>query len=282
MKIAVVGLGLIGGSFCKSIKKYTDHRVFGIDRDPDTVKDALACGAIEEEILPARLKEMDLTIVCLHPRQTMAFIEEHADKFRTGSLVIDSCGVKESIVQSATVPLAARGVTFVGCHPMAGREFSGFAYSLDSLYENASFIITPTSETPSEAVDFLTKFAKKFQFGKVVTATPLEHDRVIAFPSQLAHVVSSAYIKSPSLEQEVGFSAGSFLDLTRVAKLNEDMWTDLFLLNRGPLVEELDTIIRNLTDYRDAIDSGAHDQLKAMLRDGRIRKEESLKKGKSK
>jgi prephenate dehydrogenase len=275
VNIAVVGLGLIGGSFCKAIKKYTDHRIFGIDTDETTLAMALEQGAIHQAIEPKDLGEMDFTIVSLHPRQTIAFIKEHARQFKPGSLVADTCGVKQSIVEAVTEPLAQQGVLFVGCHPMAGREFSGFAYSLDNLFDNASFIMTPPPETPAHIIEFFKYFAQKLQFGKIVVSTPEEHDRVIAFTSQLAHVVSNAYIKSPSLEQEAGFSAGSFLDLTRVAKLNEDMWTDLFLMNRKALLFELDTIIEKLGEYRDAMEQDDGERLKQLLRDGRIRKEKS-------
>lgn len=277
MKIAVVGLGLIGGSFCKAIKKYTDHRVFGLDTDPETIQMALECGAIEREITAEDLQEMDFTIVSLHPRQTIEFIQKNVTKFQKDSLVMDTCGIKTAVVEAVSEPLAEQGVVFVGCHPMAGREFSGFAYSLDSLYENASFIITPGERTPAHITEFIKYFAQKLQFKKVVISTPEEHDRVIAFTSQLAHVVSNAYIKSPSLQQQSGFSAGSFLDLTRVAKLNEFMWTDLFMMNKGPLIYEIDTIIEKLSEYKQAMLENDSKRLQELLKEGRILKEESLK-----
>lgn len=277
MKIAVIGLGLIGGSFCKAIKKYTDHEVLGMDTDSETIQMALECGAIDKEILPEHLGEADFTIVSLHPRQTIEFILLHASEFRKGSIVIDTCGIKTAVVEAVSKPLAEHGVMFIGCHPMAGREFSGFLYSLESLYENASFIITPEADVPVHVIEFLKYFAQKLQFGKVVISSPQEHDRVIAFTSQLAHVVSNAYIKSPSLNRQSGFSAGSFLDLTRVAKLNEFMWTDLFMMNKGPLIDEIDAIIEKLTEYKEAMLQNNTDRLRELLREGRILKEESLK-----
>lgn len=278
MNIAVVGLGLIGGSLCKAIKKYTDHRVFGLDIDQKTLEMALECHAIDQAGTPELLGDMDFTIVSLHPRQTIQFILENAKRFKPGSLVMDTCGIKKAVVDAVTGPLDQAGVQFVGCHPMAGREFSGFAYSLDNLFDHASFIITPQPDTPAHIIEFFKYFAQKLQFGKIVVSTPEEHDRVIAFTSQLAHVVSNAYIKSPSLQKESGFSAGSFLDLTRVAKLNENMWTDLFIMNRDPLLFELDTILEKLGQYRDAIADGDDLRLKELLREGRILKEESLRR----
>lgn len=278
MKIAVVGLGLIGGSLCKTIKRYTSHLCLGYDLDKNTVRQALEAGAIDEAIEPENLSQADFTIVSLHPAQTITFLREHAQDFRKGSIVIDTCGVKESIIDGIGDSLERKNVAFVGCHPIAGREFSGFAYSLGNLFDHASFIITPVESTSKQAVEAVRQFATELHFPNIVIATPAEHDRVIAFTSQLAHIVSNAYVKSPVLGYQSGFSAGSFLDLTRVAKLNESMWTDLFLMNQPSLLVELDNIILHLQEYRAAIAENDGDRLKTLLRDGRILKEESLKK----
>ena len=276
MQIAVVGLGLIGGSLCKAFKQYTAHTVLGLDIDRQSIHQALACGAIDREITVSGLKEADLTLVCLHPQGTIRFLLEHAGDLRPGTVAADVCGVKKRVVEALTAPLAEKGITFVGTHPMAGREFSGFAYARGDLFLNASFILTPLPDTPQPAVDMLRQLALEARFKRVVSATPQKHDEIIAFTSQLAHVVSNAYIKSPSLQDEACFSAGSFLDLTRVAKLNEDMWTELFLMNREALLCELDTLIEHLQQYRAALSRADADGLCALLRDGRRLKEESL------
>lgn len=276
MKIAVVGLGLIGGSLCKTIKRHTGHMCYGLDTDRNTVDKALDIGAIDGEISVCGLGQMDLTIVCLHPRQTIRFVLDNKSSFRRGSIVMDVCGVKEAVVSALTGPLASRGVHFVGTHPMAGREYSGFEYSQDTLFDRASFIVTPENRTDAHSVELLEDLALELHFKEVVVSTPQEHDRIIAFTSQLAHVVSNAYVKSPSLQRQNGFSAGSFQDLTRVAKLNEDMWTSLFMMNRDSLVFELDTIIAHLEEYRNALVAGDESGLKKLLRDGRILKEDSL------
>ncbi len=277
MNIAVVGLGLIGGSLCKTIKRHTDHACFGIDTNMDTITSALEMGAIDSMIPNEKLAQMDLSIIALHPRQTIDFILKNASLFKKGSVVIDTCGIKGEIVKTVTPVLEAQGVCFLGCHPMAGREFSGFDYSLDTLFDNASFIITPADSTPFGVIDRIKKFALSLGFGKAVVATPEEHDQVIAFTSQLAHVVSNAYIKSPTLQKQCGFSAGSFLDLTRVAKLNEDMWSALFMMNREPLLFEIDTIMQKLEEYRQALLREDEAGLRELLKEGRILKEESLK-----
>lgn len=273
MNIAVVGLGLIGGSMCKSLKKHTFHHIMGIDSDKKTVAKALAQKAIDEEISPDRLNEANLTIICLYPEAICEFVSQNADKFKKGSIVTDTCGVKKAIVDRCTPVLEQKGVMFVGTHPMAGREFSGFDYSTDSLFDNASFIITPSESTPQIAIDLLSTLAGSIGFGKAVVATPEKHDQVIAYTSQLAHVVSNAYVKSPSVLDFNGFSAGSFMDLTRVAKLNEDMWTSLFMCNKEALLNELDHIIKSISEYRDAIKNDNRETLRALLRDGRILKE---------
>ncbi|MCM1334387.1 MAG: prephenate dehydrogenase [Bacteroides sp.] len=277
MNIAIVGLGLIGGSFCRTLKKHTFHRIMGIDRDPETIRKALESGAIDEEIEVDRLSEANLTILCLYPEAIVDFVRENADRFKKGGIVTDSCGVKEYVVSRCTPILAEKGVIFVGTHPMAGREFSGFDYSTDDLFEGASYIITPTDETPQIAVDLLQTLAGSLGFGKAVVSTPKRHDEIIAYTSQLAHVVSNAYVKSPTMLNFDGFSAGSFQDLTRVAKLNEYMWSELFMCNREALLNEIDCILEKIAEYRDAIRDGRLDRLIEILRDGRELKEASLR-----
>ena len=276
MNIAVVGLGLIGGSFCKALKKHTFHHIMGIDTDAVTIKKALEYGAIDEAIDTDRLCEANLTIICLYPEAIVGFVRENAAKFKKGGIVIDSCGIKEYVVNECTPVLDEQGVIFVGTHPMAGREFSGFDYSTDNLFAGAIFIITPTEKTPQIAVDLLQTLAGSIEFGKAVVSTPQKHDEVIAYTSQLAHVVSNAYVKSPVMLNFDGFSAGSFQDLTRVAKLNEYMWTSLFMCNKKALLNEINCILEHITEYRDAIANDDSGRLLQILRDGRILKEKSL------
>lgn len=283
MKIAVVGLGLIGGSFCKAIKAYTDHTCFGVGRtlNSRSVQMALHDDSIDKAIIPEELGEADLTIICLHPQGIIDFVEENQQYFRPGSIVIDAGGIKGEIVNRVQPILENRGVIFIGCHPMAGREFSGYAYSLPDLYKGASMILTPADNTPESAIKTVETLARDLKFGRIVRTTPQEHDKTIAFTSQLAHVVSSAYIKSPTTKNESGFSAGSFKDLTRVAKLNEDMWTELFLMNADALVYEIDVILDNIQKYRDAIAGREEENLRELLKEGRIMKEWSLEHNKN-
>lgn len=276
MNIAVVGLGLIGGSICKALKANTFHHIMGIDSDEKTIRKALDTGAIDEEITVEKLGEANLTIVALYPMAIVDFVKENADRFKKGSIVMDICGIKSYIVKNCTPVLEEKGVIFIGTHPMAGTEHSGFDYSDGDLFRNASFIITPSENTPQIAIDLVSTLGACMNFGKVVVATPEQHDRNIAYTSQLAHVVSNAYVKSPSLFHADGFSAGSFLDLTRVAYLNEEMWSGLFLCNKEALLFEINNIIHSLSEYRDAMENDDIATLKELLKVGRERKEKSM------
>ena len=280
MNIAVIGLGLIGASFCKAIKARTEHTCYGMDTNGQSVEKALADGSIDFAITNENihlLSVMDITIIGLHPRTAIQFVLDNLQHFSKGSIVTDTCGIKTSIVDALEDKLQSRGVHFIGAHPMAGREFSGYDYSLATLFDGASFIVTPTQNTDSKALETVTELARRIGFGKIATATPEKHDRIIAYTSQLAHVVSNAYVKSETLLERSGFSAGSFLDLTRVARLNEHMWTELFMDNKAPLLQEIDTILANIKAYRDALANGDEATLKNLLRVGRELKEESMK-----
>ena len=268
MKIAVVGLGLIGGSFCRAIKKYTDYSCAGLDCNLEVIKAALNDNVIDEGMEPEALCDKDLVIICLYPDETVSFIKEHAELFKEGSIVIDVCGVKEAITENIPGVLEKRGVTFIGTHPMAGREFSGYENSQADLFKNASFIITPFSNTQAEKVRVIESFACQIGFCDIVVTTPQLHDRIIAFTSQLAHVVSNAYVKSPTLKDKNGFSAGSFGDLSRVAQLNEKMWSSLFLLNRDNLLYEIENIIEQLGKYKKAIEEEDEKELQRLLKEG--------------
>jgi prephenate dehydrogenase len=272
MKICIVGLGLIGGSLAKSIKKFTEHTVIGIDRDNDVKALALSQGAVDE--IAETPAAADLTFVCLYPEETVRFIKEA--NFKRGSTVSDVCGVKAFIADNVEENLENRGVHFVGTHPMAGREFSGYEYGSETLWKGASFIITETDKTDIHSVNIVEDLAYSIGFAFVVKTTAKKHDRVIAYTSQLAHIVSSAYIKSPSQASQAGFSAGSYKDLTRVAKLNADMWTPLFLSNKEALSWEIGEIIAHLTEYKTAIDGYDRETLHKLLEDGTRIKENDV------
>jgi len=275
MNIAVIGLGLIGGSICKAIKKYTDYKCFGLDTDSKIISAALNDNSIDKEITPDNLVEADITIICLYPKQIISFASENIGKFKKCGIIIDAGGIKTEICENLKPVFKDSGVDFIGAHPMAGREFSGYSYSQADLFKNASFIVTPYPETSADKINIIEDLTKKIGFGKFVITTPHEHDRIIAYTSQLAHIVSNAYVKSPTIESKAGFFAGSFLDLTRVAKLNEEMWSSLMTLNKEFLIDELKNIIDNLNEYLYSLENGDKDYLYDLLRDGRVIKEKS-------
>ena len=274
MNIGVVGMGLIGGSFCRALKAYTDCTVLGTTRNPATVEFARSVGAIDSPL--ESFDQLDLCIVALPPEATITFLRTHVGSFRKSATVMDICGVKGPIVESADKLYYEAGVHFIGAHPMAGREVAGFANSDAELYRGASLILTPTTRTNLVAKENLRRLMLKIGFGRVVEASPDEHDAIIAYTSQLAHVVSSAYMKSPTSEKVVGFSAGSFQDMTRVAKLDPEMWATLFLCNKNPLLLEIDTLMDNLSHFRDALSAENREEMVAQLQKGREMREQVL------
>lgn len=278
MQIAVIGLGLIGGSLAKTIKKRTPHTVLGMDANPQVVYKAKLLDAIDGELNLERLGICDIVIVATWPRAAVEFVKEHAAKIQRGAVVMDVCGVKAAVCEPLWKLAEENGFLFVGGHPMAGIEYSGFDHATDSLFENASMILTPPGGIDIAVLDRLKRFWRELGFGRVVMTTPETHDRVIAYTSQLAHVVSSAYIKDPEALEHNGFSAGSFRDMTRVARLNEHMWAELMLCTREPLLVHLDRLMDNLAAYRDALAGDDAEALTALLRAGREQKEAALRK----
>ena len=269
MNIAVVGLGLIGGSMAKAIKKNTDHTVFGLDCDKQVISRALLTESIDFEISDNKeLNKCNLVLICLYPQATIDFVKNNADFFADGCLVVDCCGVKEYVTNEILPLSLKKGFTYVGGHPMAGIESWGFSHSKGSLFNNASMILC-SNHASIQQLEFLKNFFLSLGFNRIQMTTPSEHDKMIALTSQLAHVLSSAYVKSPSALKHGGFSAGSFKDMTRVAKLNEDMWSELFMENRENLLTEIDCLIERLQEYERAIRCEDKETLKNLLKEGR-------------
>ncbi len=274
MTVGVVGLGLIGGSLAKAIKYNTDNTVIGYDIDGNVVLKAKLLGAIDDEMTEQKIPECDIIITGLYPEATKKYITENAKRFKKGAIVLDTCGVKTYVCEDMYRVAKENGFTFVGAHPMAGLHLSGFEHSKVTMFSNASMLLVPSPDTGINELDTVRKLFSKIGFTNIQNTTPEEHDRIIAFTSQLAHVVSNAYVKSPSAKLHKGFSAGSYRDLTRVAKLNEVMWTELFLENRENLAFEIDTIIENLKQYSKALKENDAGTIERLLRDGRICKEQ--------
>lgn len=280
MEIGIVGLGLIGGSMAKALKAHTPHRVWGAERLPEIRRRALEERAIDGALDGETLPRCALLLLALYPAAAADWVRAHARQIAKDTCVVDLCGVKRNISASLR-PLAEEcGFVYVGGHPMAGTSRSGYAEADAGMFSGASMILTPEAGTPPEALKKLEALFLSVGFGGVLRSTPEEHDRMIAYTSQLAHIVSSAYVKSSAAIRHMGFSAGSFRDMTRVAELSEEMWTELFLMNRDYLAEEVDALGERLAEYGRAIRAGDGRELRALLRDGRLRKEQLAEKEK--
>ena len=268
MKIAVVGLGLIGGSIAKAFKDIEDVTLFGYDMDAVTMARARLEGAIDDEMTRENLLECDFVFVALYPKACEKFLSQYAPSISKKAIVIDCGGTKRGICKEGFRLANEYGFTFMGGHPMAGTQFSGFKYSRASMFNNASMILVPQKDERLETLQKVKNLLVMIGFKSVTISSAEEHDRIIAYTSQLAHIVSNAYVKSPNARVHKGFSAGSYRDLTRVAKLNPRMWTELFLENSDNIAFEIDNIIAELTKYSDAIKKGDEEALEKLLEEG--------------
>lgn len=274
MLVGIIGLGLMGGSLAKAISFGTEHTVWGTNRSQEAVRKALFAGAIDKELNKEDLSECDLVIVSLYPQATVDYIKENAHLFKKGAIVMDISGVKRFVCDALYETAKENGFVFIGAHPMAGLHLSGFEHSTAKIFNNSSMILTPYEDTPEGDINTVKEFFLKIGFTNIQMSTPDEHDKIIAFTSQLAHVVSNAYVKSPNALIHKGFSAGSYKDLTRVAYLNENMWSELFLENKDNLVNEIDSIVNNLIQYKVALENNDCEKLTVLLRDGKNLKEQ--------
>lgn len=273
MNILIVGLGLIGASLAKAIKKNTKHTVYGWNRTQSVTARALADGVIDktgelEEIIP----QADVTIINFYPQAIVPFIREHKDLFKQDSIVTDSCGIKTKICKE--LENDDFNFYYIGGHPMAGREVSGYDNSLATLFDNASFICTPYDNTPKAKTDTLVSLAEEIGFAQTVVTTPEHHDEMIAFTSQIAHVLACSYVLSPLAPYHRGFSAGSYRDVSRVARINADMWTQLFLDNKKALTQEIDDLVSNLLVFKESIEKDDEKTLHDLMEKGNKIKEE--------
>jgi len=272
MNIGVVGLGLIGGSICKALKQNTDHTVFGFDKEQSINSFAILDKAIDGVLDDSSISCCDYIILSVYPKATVDYLMEKSPLISKNTVVIDCGGIKASICDKCFEIAQQYGFTFIGGHPMAGLHHSGYKYAIADLFNGASMILTPQNTDDIVLLEKVSAFIRSIGFATITVTNPEDHDKIIAFTSQLAHVVSNAYVKSPQAQVHKGFSAGSYKDLTRVAKLNENMWSELFLENKQHLLFEIDHIINSLCEYRDAIKSNDADTLKALLKDGSDRK----------
>lgn len=273
MTVGIVGLGLIGGSFAKAYRE-AGETVLACNRTEDTLKFAMLSGAVDGELTEENIGSCDLVIIAVFPEAAEAFLRRMAPHIGKKAVVIDACGTKRKIC-SMCFPIAEEyGFTYIGGHPMAGTHKSGFKYARANLFHNAPMVIVPPSFDDIELLDRVKTLLAPVGFGSISVTTAEKHDELIAFTSQMPHIISNAYIKSPTAAAHKGFSAGSYKDLTRVAWLNPKLWAELFLENRDCILNELDWFIAALEQYRDAVKNDDFETLEKLLDDGRRRKEE--------
>lgn len=277
MRVGIVGLGLIGGSFARAYRSL-GTTVYALDTDRDTM-DASMIETVEAPLDDASIPSCDLIILAAYPEACIEWLEEHAEKLgrisdpdtSRGPIVIDTAGVKEAVCARAFELARVNGFAFVGTHPMAGTQFSGFAHARADLFRGAPMVLVPPETDDARRLTLLDRvhtLLAPVGFGSFSVTSSEEHDRVIAFTSQLAHVVSNAYVKSPTARAHHGFSAGSYRDLTRVAHLNPGMWAELMMDDAKNLSQEITSLIEALDAYRLALDAGDRDRLRMLLAEG--------------
>lgn len=273
MTVGIVGLGLIGGSLARA---YHDAgwRVLAHNRSASVTEFAEMAGAVDAPLTPENLSECDLLLLAVYPQASIDYLEANAERINKKAVVIDCCGTKRDICAVGFRLAQEHGFLFVGGHPMAGTHFSGFKYSRATLFKGAPMVLVPPVFDDMQLIDRVCKLLAPPAFGQFSVTTAEKHDEMIAFTSQLAHVVSNAYVKSPTAAAHKGFSAGSYKDLTRVAWLNPEMWTELFLENKDNLTREIAILITELQQYRDAMAADDRETLCCLLDEGKKRKEE--------
>lgn len=272
MLIGIVGLGLIGGSFAKAYSK-AGHTVYACEKDPGTLQFAKLKDIVSDELTEDNLKDCDLILICTYPDAAVKYMQDNGKYFGKKPIVMDCCGIKRAVVSEGMALAQKHGFTYVGGHPMAGTQFSGIKYAKADMFKNAPMVIVPPDFNDIALLNKIKHMLLPCGFNQISVTTAEKHDETIAFTSQLAHVVSSAYIKSPTATGHKGVSAGSYKDMTRVAWLSPEMWTELCLDNSDNLIRETDILIKNLQAYRNALAEKDEEMLKALFYEGKILKE---------
>ena len=267
MRIAIIGLGLIGGSIARRLRGFHNCEVIAYNRSPEPLELAKKDGVIDEGYQNAgdAMDGADLIILCLYPQLNIDMVRDNADRIKDGAVITDVSGVKQFMIDSLS-EILPETVDFVGAHPMAGREVGGYQSSTDTLFNKASFLITPTPQNKPESIALVRELAEYIGCKYVVTTTAPEHDAIIAYTSQLMHVVAVALCDNPMIERSTFFSAGSLRDCTRVAKINEVMWSELFVENKTELVKRIREMEASLEKMAVATENGDREELENIMR----------------
>jgi len=273
MTAGIVGLGLIGGSFAKAYHA-AGHRVLAWNRSKSVLDFALLSGEVDAPLTEDNISECDIVIISVFPEAAAGWLEKMGPHIGSRPVVIDACGTKRKIC-GLCFPIAEKyGITYLGGHPMAGTHQSGWKYARANLYHNAPMVLVPPRFDDIVLLDRVKKLLEPCGFGRFSVTSAENHDRMIAFTSQMPHVLSNAFIKSPNANSHKGFSAGSYKDLTRVAWLNPALWAELCMENRDYMIEELNVYLENIAKYRDALQNEDMERLTELFEEGRRIKEE--------
>lgn len=263
--MVIIGLGLIGGSLALALKGFEDYEIIGVDVSQPTLRFAAEHGVADrltgeaEKVIP----EADVVVLALHPQGIVRFLAEHREQFKPGSLVTDVCGVKTAVMAGAEV--LPETVDFIGCHPMAGTEFSGIEHAFGEMFRDAHLILTPRETSTPEHLALMERLAAYIGCKDVCKTTPEAHDAMIAYTSQVMHVIAVSVCDDPKLFECKGFEGSSFRGCTRVAALDVGLWTELFSMNAPALLEVLDRLQENLSAYREVLASGDTEKLAEKL-----------------
>lgn len=275
--ITIVGLGLIGGSFAMALKELNPKNLWAVDIDKDAIRTAeekkiIDKGYIEPE---TPLKKSDIVITCIYPNLTVKFIKDNIDNFKPGSIITDTAGIKEKLINEIDTFL--RGdVDFIGGHPMAGRESKGLEYATKDIFDGANYLITPTAKNKVKNIEKVEKLVRSIGFKNIVKLDPKEHDEIIAFTSHLPHILASALINSDSRHDTKFFVAGSYKDATRVARINCELWTELIMDNRDNTLEQIEIFENSIASFKKAIMNNNKDELRTLFREGSRKREELI------
>ncbi|OUN05875.1 prephenate dehydrogenase [Flavonifractor sp. An92] len=270
--LVIVGLGLIGGSMALALKGFEDFEIVGVDVSQPTLRFASEHGVADfvTEDAASVLPGADVVMLALHPRGIVDFLARYRGQFQPGCLVTDVCGVKTSILEAAEV--LPDTVDFIGCHPMAGTEFSGIEHAFAEMFQGSHLILVPQETSTAEHIALMERLAAHIGCRDVYRTTAEEHDAMIAYTSQLMHVIAVSVCDDPMLFTCRGFEGSSFRGCTRVAALDVGLWTELFSMNRPALVESVDRLLESLTAYREVLAGGDAAQLSQKLSRSAARK----------
>ncbi len=266
-KILIVGLGVMGGSYAKALSK-RGYKISCITLEQKDIDYALEHKMIEKGVTypsPEFIGEADVIVMALYPHTFIEWIKENQKYMKSGAILTDVTGVKGCVVYEVQ-SLLRPDVEYIPAHPMAGRERSGVEFSDDSVFRGANFIVTPTEKNTSEAIKFCKEFGKELGFNKISELTPEEHDKMIAFLSQLTHCIAVTLMTCNTMPHLEKYTGDSFRDLTRIAKINDRMWSELFVSNKPALLEEIDAFEAELLKLRKYIEDGNIDDMRAMMR----------------